>query len=203
MVGDPKVHLPSQQCAPISLPGTFYARSSKEYSCGALRYIFEPAWFIAHCLRASLVRHRRVKKLKSRKAIVDARYRAMRNVSVLGDEDRAMAGRKWKDINELWLERYLEKAGLWPLWADDPEGAEIYEDHPFAWQASWVLSDAQWSRLRSTWEHQVQQGSTTANTLQEEQSAEDKLREACWRIEKLTEQNKAMAMELETLRRQG
>ena len=66
-----------------------------------------------------------------------------------------MAGRKWKDINELWLERYLAKAGLMPLWAGDPEGADMYEDHPFAWQASWVLSDAEWSRLRSAWEHDI------------------------------------------------
>ena len=114
-----------------------------------------------------------------------------------------MASRKWKDINELWLERYLEKAGLMPLWADDPEGAEIYEDHPFAWQVSWVLSDAEWSRLRSAWEQHAHHGSTRAIKSQGEQSAADKLREARRRIESLTEQNRAMAIELETLHRQG
>ena len=113
-----------------------------------------------------------------------------------------MASRKWKDINELWLERYLEKARLWPLWADDPEGAEIYEDHPFGWQASWVLSDAEWSRLRSAWEHYVQHGSTMPTNPQEEQSAAEEMRNACRRIETLTEQNQAMAIEIETLRRQ-
>jgi hypothetical protein len=113
-----------------------------------------------------------------------------------------MASRKWKDINELWLEQYLEKAGLMPLWADDPEGAEIYEDHPFGWQASWVLSDAQWARLRNAWEHYVHQGATAAIESPKERSAGDELHEACRRIEKLTEQNKAMANELETLRLQ-
>lgn len=113
-----------------------------------------------------------------------------------------MASRKWKDINELWLERYLDKAGLAPLWADDPEGAEIYEDHPFGWQASWVLSDVEWSRLRSAWEHHLHGGSTTTIEPQQEQSAGEMLRDACRRIEKLTEQNEAMAVELETLRLQ-
>jgi len=113
-----------------------------------------------------------------------------------------MESRKWKDINELWLERYLEKAGLMPLWADDPEGAEIYEGHPFGWQASWVLSDAEWSRLRSAWELHVRPGSSKAAKSREEQNAADKLRDARHRIEKLTEQNKAITIELETLRLQ-
>ncbi|MBT8430510.1 MAG: hypothetical protein KJN79_11410, partial [Gammaproteobacteria bacterium] len=88
------------------------------------------------------------------------------------------------------------------LWADDPEGAEIYEDHPFGWQASWVLSDAEWARLRNAWENYVHQGATTAIESPKERSAGDELREACRRIEKLTEQNRAMAIELETLRLQ-
>lgn len=113
-----------------------------------------------------------------------------------------MASRKWKDINELWLERYLEKAGLMPLWADDPEGAEIYEDHPFGWQAAWVLSDAEWSRLRVAWEHDVQQEPSTAFQSGAEQNESEKLRAAFRCIERLTEQNKAMTIELETLRRQ-
>lgn len=113
-----------------------------------------------------------------------------------------MASREWRDINELWLERYLERAGLLPLWMDDPEGAEIYEDHPFGWQASWVLSDAEWSRLRGAWQQHVQEGFATAVKSREEPSAAEQLRDACRCIEKLTEQNKAMAVELDTLRRQ-
>jgi hypothetical protein len=73
-----------------------------------------------------------------------------------------MSNREWKDINELWLEQYLKEFGLAELWADDPEGAELYEDHPFGWQASWVLSDAEWSRLRHTWEQRIRQESTMA-----------------------------------------
>jgi hypothetical protein len=114
-----------------------------------------------------------------------------------------MASRKWKDINELWLERYLENAGLMPLWADDAEGAELYEGHPFGWQASWVLSDAEWSRLRSAWELHARPGSSKTVKSQEEQDAADKLRDACRRIEKLSEQNTAMTIELETLRLQS
>jgi hypothetical protein len=114
-----------------------------------------------------------------------------------------MANRKWRDINELWLEQYLQNAGLLPLWVDDPEGAEIYEDHPFGWQASWVLSDAEWSQLRSAWEHHIHPGSTTVVSSQETQSTAQQLCDAFRSIEKLTEQNKAMATELESLRRQG
>ena len=114
-----------------------------------------------------------------------------------------MVSRKWNDINELWLERYLENAGLMPLWADDPEGAEIYEGHPFGWQVSWVLSDADWSKLRSAWERRVCERPNSAIESQEEPTAAEKLREASRCIEKLTKQNRAMAMELEALRRQG
>jgi hypothetical protein len=114
-----------------------------------------------------------------------------------------MANRKWRDINELWLEQYLQNAGLLPLWVDDPEGAEIYEDHPFGWQASWVLSDAEWSQLRSAWEHHIHPESTTVVSSQETQSPAQQLCDAFRSIEKLTEQNKAMATELESLRRQS
>jgi hypothetical protein len=113
-----------------------------------------------------------------------------------------MASRKWRDINELWLERYLEKAGLMPLWGDDPEGAEIYEDHPFGWQAAWVLSDAEWSRLRVAWEHDMQQGPTRVFKPADEENTSEQLRAAFRCIDRLTEQNKAMTIELETLRRQ-
>jgi len=78
------------------------------------------------------------------------------------DGNEKMLSRQWKDINEIWLEKYLEEAELMPLWANDPEGAELYEDRPFGWQASWVLSDADWSRLRSAWEHQVCPAPATA-----------------------------------------
>ena len=113
-----------------------------------------------------------------------------------------MASREWRDINELWLEQYLEEAGLEPLWADDSEGAEVYEDHPFGWQVSCMLSDAQWSRLRSAWKHSIEQGPGAAFMPQEDHNPTEKLRAAFRCIEKLTEQNKAMTRELETLRRQ-
>ena len=66
-----------------------------------------------------------------------------------------MSNRKWEDINELWLMQYLKESGHPELWAGDPEGAELYEDHPFGWQASWVLSDSEWSRLRHAWERRT------------------------------------------------
>ena len=86
-----------------------------------------------------------------------------------------MLSRQWKDINELWLERYLERAGLMPLWADDPEGADLYEDHPFGWQASWVLSEADWSRLRDAWQKHLHQESTTPMQWRAEQGAAEKI----------------------------
>ena len=75
-----------------------------------------------------------------------------------------MSSRKWRDINELWLEEYLSEAGLMPLWADDPEGAQIYEAHPFGWQASWVLSDANWTQLRRAWEDHVHRASNAVTS---------------------------------------
>jgi len=108
--------------------------------------------------------------------------------------------RKWRDINELWLEKYLEDAGLEPLWSEDPEGAGIYEDHPFGWQVSWVLSDAEWTRLRRAWEHHVRHSTAAETAPLEDQGTDARLRDAFRCIERLTEQNRAMAIELEALR---